>query len=404
MASSIASTPYPWPYDGNLRPDNTALLIIDMQVQCENACALRALAACKHAAQQGHLCWQDLHLHDSSNKWRNACPRPVLCAYSCLCGYDLVLHRWTFAARAAMWISWAMTSASQGHPLNRSSEGPTCSSCSSAAAELLSQGPPWCLQMSQPALHCTAEHCVACVKRLCVGCLVCRSVLAACRDKGYMIIHTREGHRPELVDLPANKKWRSEQIGVYFRKTGVPNLGNVIQGPAADVAWPSPLRLLCPTLVAVFGVHCCCCAMHTMMQAIRRRLLPMLKVLLHVLTLWSPALAPPLAGAGIGSKGPAGRVLVRGEPGWEIIPELAPTDGEVIIDKPGKGCFMATGDNLVVAMDQLGLAAASIVLCISAAMQGPERTTPCSEDLRCLDHGHSRLDSLALAACLQTLN
>jgi nicotinamidase-related amidase len=74
----------------------------------------------------------------------------------------------------------------------------------------------------------------------------------------------------------------------------------------------------------------------------------------------------------IGDEGPMGRVLISGEPGTAILSELAPVEGEIVIEKPGKGAFYATplGDLLKArGIEQLVFAGVTTEVCVQTTMR-----------------------------------
>ena len=74
----------------------------------------------------------------------------------------------------------------------------------------------------------------------------------------------------------------------------------------------------------------------------------------------------------IGDDGPMGRILIAGEPGTAILPELAPVNGEIVIEKPGKGAFYATplGDILKdKGIEQLVFAGVTTEVCVQTTMR-----------------------------------
>jgi nicotinamidase-related amidase len=126
------------------------------------------------------------------------------------------------------------------------------------------------------------------VSRLAAAVAPCRKVLDAARHAGMLIIHTREGHRPDLSDAPRAKIER-----------GAPSMR-------------------------------------------------------------------------IGAPGPMGRILVRGEPGHDIIPELYPAPGEPVIDKPGKGAFYQTDLSLLLqnnAIDTLVVCGVTTEVCVNTTVR-----------------------------------
>ena len=80
------------------------------------------------------------------------------------------------------------------------------------------------------------------------------------------------------------------------------------------------------------------------------------------------------AGAGIGSKAGSNdsRLLIQGEPGWDIIPELKPLETEIVIDKPARGAFVGTSLDLILqtkGIENLILCGVTTDVCVHSTMR-----------------------------------
>jgi nicotinamidase-related amidase len=144
-----------------------------------------------------------------------------------------------------------------------------------------------------------------------------RALLAAARETGLFVMHTREGHRPDLADLPPAKRRR----------------GNFAHG--------------------------------------------------------------------IGDPGPMGRILVRGQPGHDIIAELAPAPGEPVIDKPGKGAFFATDLDAILkhrGIESLLVAGVTTEVCVHTTVrEANDRGYECLVVTDCVASYLPKLHEAALA-------
>jgi nicotinamidase-related amidase len=109
------------------------------------------------------------------------------------------------------------------------------------------------------------------------------------------------------------------------------------------------------------------------------------------------------SGAPIGSVGPLGRLLVRGEPGHAIIADVAPLPGETVIDKPGFGAFYATDLELILraaGISALTIAGVTTDICVHSTLrEAVDRGFNCTTVADACAAGDSAVHN-AMLACI----